>query len=1212
MLRNSLLLVSLLLSSLLPVAFPVRATAGDGPSRFDPAAASADSMLYTLARLQVDWSAQADLWAEGFTKAISGERITYGSPFPDVAEALLSRATNGAMAIEWETGLPSATTDDPVTFVWMAGLMAQRPSKRFDLFVDGRKAVSFETSTRRSWSVSGEAGMRLEFTAVMEDVNTDLFGFMRLTVPRNGVRPEQPTRLRVVGEAGGAMTWVMTFTTPGVAARLSRHAESAFWYQLLAEAGAGQVKMRLPLRWIGRTVALTDGSGARFAGVAGPDGSTSVATVSLAGQTFGRLRLPIRVLVEGRLVDEIDRLDGDREETEIRDDGIVVLRRIGSRDGLTTVESGGSGLIDLKDGVERVAASAFRTGSMDVVTSSHQDIAWMDSPQACLVWRDTGVVSPALDLLERDPTFHYSIEQALMLEEALDRHPENLDRIRKLTGEGRLEWGATYNQPYEGMYSGESLVRGLYLGRRWLRDVLGYDARTAWNVDVPARTLQMAQILKKSGVDYLIFSRFRPGLFWWESPDGSRIGAYSPGHYHGASDFMRRKSTLEVLGGIPGVFEAWEPIYRDSDLPPLVPVVVSSDMSAPRDYRPEFAAWNALGQRASAAPGRAFELPRFRYNVMQAAMDSLFAGDPALPVVAGERPNVWLYIHGPTHYRAISASREAAHLLTAAETFASAASLVRRDFSSYPAEALRSAWKAQIYPDHGWGGNNGEITDSVFTASAESARDAGRALLSDALQVVASSVSADRTKGHPVVVFNPLAWERGGPSTVVLPAGASSDTAIEIVDADARPVASRVEVLSPEDDGLGKRVRVTFEAEAVPAVGYRTYYARSVSGSKTAPATGALPEAFTIENVFYAVEFGPGGVRQVTDKALGRALFRTDKFLVGELFTMRSEGNGAGEFAAVQQPTMEGFDRVGPYGARWERGEENDLFASFVMRQSLEHVTVHQTVRLFKNEKRFDVDVDLLGWDGTRSREFRLAFPLAQHESTVSYEVPFGVLTVGQDEIAGAAGERYVQPAVEVRPREVLDWISASDDAIGVTLATGVAVLDYRDPTTDPVAYTVLQPILLASRKSCHWLGNWYLQPGDHSFHFSLTSHAPGWQNGVRFGEESASPLFSAVPGADGPTTSVLEDSGSFLRVDAAGVELSTMKKAEAEDAFVVRLVEVEGEDKTVRLTGLRPFVRAARVNLIEDDPEPLRVVGGAVEIRLGHHAVETVVVWVE
>ena len=54
--------------------------------------------------------------------------------------------------------------------------------------------------------------------------------------------------------------------------------------------------------------------------------------------------------------------------------------------------------------------------------------------------------------------------------------------------------------------------------------------------------------------------------------------------------------------------------------------------------------------------------------------------------------------------------------------------------------------------------------------------------------------------------------------------------------------------------------------------------------------------------------------------------------------------------------------------------------------------------------KKIDMDVDLLNWDAVLYREYRLMWPLAFQRSSVSYEVPFGALTVGKDGDAGSGG----------------------------------------------------------------------------------------------------------------------------------------------------------------------------------------------------------------
>jgi alpha-mannosidase len=59
----------------------------------------------------------------------------------------------------------------------------------------------------------------------------------------------------------------------------------------------------------------------------------------------------------------------------------------------------------------------------------------------------------------------------MYLGEYLKRHPEKYNEILKYTKEGRLEWGATYNQPYESMYDGEALIRQTDLGRKLLKKI---------------------------------------------------------------------------------------------------------------------------------------------------------------------------------------------------------------------------------------------------------------------------------------------------------------------------------------------------------------------------------------------------------------------------------------------------------------------------------------------------------------------------------------------------------------------------------------------------------------------------------------------------------------------------------------------------------------------------------------------------------------------
>ena len=102
--------------------------------------------------------------------------------------------------------------------------------------------------------------------------------------------------------------------------------------------------------------------------------------------------------------------------------------------------------------------------------------------------------------------------------------------------------------------------------------------------------------------------------------------------------------------------------------------------------------------------------------------------------------------------------------------------------SDYPSEKLTRTWEAKIYPDHGWGGKNGDITDNTFLRKFEFARQEAKQILDNALASIASRVKADQSKGQPVVVFNSLSFRRTDPVAFSLNFEKDQARDIEVVD----------------------------------------------------------------------------------------------------------------------------------------------------------------------------------------------------------------------------------------------------------------------------------------------------------------------------------------------------------------------------------------------------------------------------------------------
>ncbi len=841
-------------------------------------------------------------------------------------------------------------------------------------------------------------------------------------------------------------------------------------------------------------------------------------------------------------------------------------------------------------------------GRLRIISSSHQDIAWMDSPEKCIEYRDRQCITPALELMAKNPDYCFVMENMLNLMEYMERHPDRKAEVLRLTKSGRMEWGATYNQPYESLLSGEQLVRQTYFGRKWIKkNFPGCEATVYFNPDVPGRALQMQQILSKSGIPYMIISRFHEGFYRWQSPDGSSVLAYSPGHYGNSAALLNVKPD-EGAKAIGDKLTRWNDYYRRRKIRPEFPLLNSVDFSRPTDFGGLISLWN------STLPGDTDRRESLmQYSSARRFFEELSKGQPSFDTITGERPNLWLYICGPTHHWAVSAQREAGRLLPAAEIFSTIRSLLEGSFENYPETAMEQAWLAAIYPDHGWGGKEGQITDRLFRKKYEFARNLGLEMLNNSLEIISSRVNTSRGRGTPIVVFNDLSWPRTDPVTFSVkrpPAGFSIR--------DSQGQVAPHQVLPPLLDQDSGSVRVEFIARDVPAVGYKTWYLVEEKTAQDGPLSGPREAGF-YENQFFRIELAPGGLKRIFDKELKSEILTTEKFLGFEIFTMKSAGSGAGEFGRVQQPTMEGFDRLGAHQAPWtfEPGESGSIKTVFGMKHDLPYGTIQEKIILYHEIKRIDCEVAILGWDGLPYREFRLAIPVAAPGGQVAYEVPMGVVEVGKSEAPGTGGPAYGnlvydESMSQIRPREVQNFLSASGEDFGVTMGTSVAVNDYQDPTADPAGYPVLQAVLLASRRSCHGEGNWYLQEGDHFYKFSLFSHAPGWQRGYRRGVQANHQLIAVVDPRP-KNTAALPEEKSFFSVSPANVLISTIKKCEDDDSVIVRIYDIEGMDADVRLESFVPVEKAELVNMIEEEGRAVPGRTSGFSLRLGHHAIETV-----
>lgn len=826
--------------------------------------------------------------------------------------------------------------------------------------------------------------------------------------------------------------------------------------------------------------------------------------------------------------------------------------------------------------------------------SSHQDIGWMDTPAVCKEFRIERLIMPSIRTLESNPDYCFTMEYALTLKELLEKYPERHDEITRLTTAKRLDWGATYNQPYESLLGSEALVRQVYLGVKWLKKTLpGGEFLTAFNPDVPGRSLQTSQIYAKAGIKYFLFSRFEPGYYRWFSPDGSSLLSYSNGIY---CDYARTltqviKTDTEQKSYIEDIASFWSGYQSEHELNPNLFFLFTDDNAEPRDFSPLF---NQLSKEKGLAP--------FKYATISQAFAAMDNPKSKFERIEGEWPQLWLYIHGPTHHKTVSAMRNSHRGLVDAEKFAAINGLLKQDFSKYPSALLDEAWRNALYPDHGWGGNHGDVTDRIFASKMFAADQVARTIIKDELDQLSKQIKF-MSKGTPIVIFNQLSWKRTAPVTVEINRYGCENNNLQLTDELGNPVA--IQSVIPKE-GVEGQYSFVFVAEEVPSIGYKTYY---LSSSKERSCLPGGRASDTFENDYYTIEFAAGGVKSIYDKRINRELINHSKFLAGEVLSFKSKGNGAGEFAAIQPVTMERFEKSSQYGSAWNRIENGAVREVRELKSMFNDACVVQRVVLYKQIPKIDFEFDIMGFNGEPDRECRVAFPLNQEQSQVSYDVPMGVVEIGKNDLSRTAGQAgnllYDTPLHTTPLRECGDWFSASAAGVNVTIASSVSVFGFADPTDQPVSYPVLQPVLLASRRSCHYAGNRYAQTGNHSYAFTFNATSGDWKSANRLASGDVGQFYTVVA-PEMNASANLKETDSFLSCSASNLIISAVKKCDDDASLIVRGYDIEGKDTRATLKLPKTIRQGIHTNIIEEAMAPITTNRCEASIDVGHHAIET------
>ncbi len=830
-----------------------------------------------------------------------------------------------------------------------------------------------------------------------------------------------------------------------------------------------------------------------------------------------------------------------------------------------------------------------QTATWHLTGNSHIDAAWL------WPWTETVDVvkrtfGTALQLMYEYPKYTYTQSAAAYNSWMADKYPDMNAEIKKRIEEGRWEIvGGMWVEPDLNMPDGESLVRQLLVGKRWYKQAYGVDVRIGWNPDSFGYTWQLPQIYKKSGVDYFVTQKMTWNdtnqlpfkLFWWESPDGSKVLAYFPHDYanNNLSPMRLAADTVQARQRSTGMTEIMD-LYGIGDHGggPTRAILDEgfhwADASTPPKVMPKIQFGIAQTFFSSVEKQIAPESKEWNYQAMAKGYEPPPAVEGKVSIPTWKSEMYFEYHRGvmTTQANHKKNMRDSEEQVLNAEKWASLAWL---DGRKYPGDELTEDWKKVLFNQfHDLAAGSGI---GIIYKDAQKDYDVVRWStneISESAQKTIDERVNTAGSGIPVVVHNPLAWERSGEVAVQVqgPKGGVSATGAQVIDA--------------KTDATTGVSEVRLHVLKVPALGYKVVWI----GGKTAQKNASDAEAKESGN---AITLENATLRVTVDKGTGcvTSLFQKK----GGFETLASGGCGNQLQFFKDNPKDYDAWNIDP-GTLDVPPITIDHADSVELVKTAEpgiRVTRHwqdskfvQTFSLSAEGDMVDVDNEI-DWHETHIL-LKAAFPLAASGPFATYEIPYGSIDRATTRNNSWEKAQFEVPAMR--------WADLGDGQHGFSLLNN-SKYGYD------AAGNVLRLTLL---RSPTWPDP-EADRGHHHFHYALYPHAGTWKDAmtVRHGWEYNYPLSATVTMAHSGS---LPAEHSFASVTPDNVVLTAVKKAEDAKGLIFRVYEWAGKDATVAFH-VPPGAKGASVtNLMETaEGSPLEVSGDVVKAPIKPYEILTI-----
>ena len=759
---------------------------------------------------------------------------------------------------------------------------------------------------------------------------------------------------------------------------------------------------------------------------------------------------------------------------------------------------------------------------------THIDVAWL--------WRlrhtrekTARSFSTVNRLMEKYPEYIFIQTQPQLYDYLKEDYPDIYEHIKKRVAEGRWEpSGAMWVECDCNLASGESIIRQILVGKNFFKKEFDYESEFLWLPDVFGYSWALPQILKKSGVNTFMTTkiswndtnRLPYDTFIWRGMDGSEVTT----HFVTTTELNDVTYTYNGESRPYAIKGVWDN-YRNKDLNRdlLISYGFGDGGGGPtREMIKYIEAAKLMPGIPNVETGRATEYFR---KLNETIKENPYNG--YLPIWDGE---LYLEFHRGTYtsqgYNK-KMNRFMEYKLREEEMLSVFAEKLFD--KPYNREEFLKAWKIVLCEQF----HDILPGSSIHEVYEDSHEEYERALKYIENATKAAKASFVTEKENAFTLFNQANWERD--SIVKIPAGAET---YEYTDSEGNTLPSH---------RCG-------EQDLVHVKGLKPLAFTTITRTAKVENVAEEFEENTVETAYYIVSWDDKGrIVRLYDKSADREVIPEGKFAnVIQIFEDKPRCFDAWELESTIDLKKEEI----PCDGNIKR-TKNELGYFIHFTYNYTNSKIMQTLCLYNDKRRIDFKT-IVDWKESQ-KILKTAFSVDIRGVFARYDVQEG---------------NIVRPITrntswEAAKFEVVahKWADLSETGYGVALLNDCKYgYDIKEDT--------MRLSLLKSATDPDYSADY----GTHEFTYSLYPHKEEWYN-ARL-EEEAFDLNSPVVVLDGASALGNE---SLIGFDAENVVLDAFKKAENEEAYVLRFHEFTGRRGRLTLTTGLKFDSWCEADLMEN-----------------------------